>query len=87
MKKGQGLRQALVYLIWEGQLGLNLIMPLLLCLGGCWWLTTHMGVGLWIYLVGFFLGLGSGFTNAWQFYKVTIRDRGEDPPAAFNRHR
>lgn len=87
MKKGKGLHQALVYLVWVGQLGLNLITPLLLCLGGCWWLTARMGVGLWIYLVGFFLGLGSGFTNAWHFYKVTIRDRGEEPPAAFNRHR
>ena len=38
MKKVQGLHRALEYLVWVGQLGLNLITPLLLCLWGCWWL-------------------------------------------------
>lgn len=87
MKKVQGLHRALEYLVWVGQLGLNLITPLLLCLWGCWWLTTRMGVGLWVYLPGFILGLGSGFTNAWRFYKMSIRDKGDPPPPAFNRHR
>lgn len=87
MKKGQGLQQAMEYLIWVGQLGISLVTPLLLCLLGCWWLTARMGVGLWVYLPGFILGLGSGCTNAWQFYRMTTRDKGKGSPSAFNRHR
>lgn len=87
MNKGKEFQQAIQYLVWIGQLGLNLITPLLLCLWGCWWLTAHMDVGLWVYLPGFILGLGSGCVNARQFYRMSTRRRGEDPPSAFNRHR
>ena len=34
------------------QLGLSLIMPLLMCLAFCWFLTYKFGVGVWVYILG-----------------------------------
>ena len=40
--------------IWKNitlltQFGLSFITPLFICLGVCWWLSVHMGVGGWVY--------------------------------------
>ena len=40
------------------QLGLSLAAPLLLCVLICSWLTGRFGIGTWIYIPGFFFGLG-----------------------------
>ncbi|MBQ7679511.1 MAG: AtpZ/AtpI family protein [Butyrivibrio sp.] len=65
-----------------GQLGLSLLMPLLLCLGGCYLLVNHTGVGPWIYLAGFVLGLGGSFSTAYGVYRSVVRrqerHRGEN---------
>ena len=50
------------------QFGLSLLTPTLLCLLVCWWLTAKLGLGAWIYIPGFILGLGSSFMTAWKFY-------------------
>lgn len=50
------------------QLGLTLLMPLLMCLGLCWFITTRFGVGGWVYILGFFFGLGGSFMSAYKFY-------------------
>ena len=46
------------------QFGLSLITPTLLMLGLCWWLTSSFGLGGWVYIPGFFFGLGGSFTVA-----------------------
>ena len=75
---------------WLTQLGLSLIMPMLLCVGGCWWLQQRFSLGGWILAVGFFLGLGSSAATAAGFSRH-VRRRAEkekrQPPDAFNSHR
>ncbi len=55
-----------------GQLGLSLLMPLLLCLFGCYLLTTKMSVGAWVYIPGFILGLGSSMMTAYKVYLSVV---------------
>ena len=72
------------------QLGLSVIMPLLLCLLGCMYLTQKTGIGVWIYIPGFILGLGSSFMTAYKFYKSVIekdsRDKSDNKKVCFNKH-
>lgn len=72
------------------QFGLSLVTPLLLCLGVCWWLNTRVGVGGWVFIPGFFFGLGSSAMVGYKLYRsVTEQDKKEKkkPPVSFNRHR
>ena len=57
------------------QLGLSLLTPTLLCLGICYFLQSRFGVGMWIYLPGFILGLGGSFTAARNFYQMVENRR------------
>lgn len=50
------------------QFGLTLLMPLLMCLLACWFITDRLGVGSWFYIVGFFFGLGGSFMSAYKFF-------------------
>lgn len=71
------------------QLGLSLMMPLLLCLGLCYWLHSSAGAGVWVYIPGFFFGLGGSFSTAYKFYRsVTEREKKkeEKKKVSFNRH-
>ncbi len=71
------------------QLGLSLIMPLLLCLGGCYFLTSRLGIGGWIYIPGFFFGLGGSATTGYKFYKMIMKDEKANDRkdrVSFNRH-
>ena len=60
------------------QLGLSFITPLLLCLALCWLLTDKAGVGGWVYILGFFFGLGGSFMTAYKFYLSTVRQEEMD---------
>lgn len=76
-------------LVMLGQLGLSLLMPLLLCLLGCYLLTSRLGFGLWIYFPGFILGLGGSFMTAYKLWINVVnkaKKEGEDEAPAFNRH-
>ena len=55
MKKWTGMITNLTMLT---QFGLSLVTPLFLCLALCWWLCDRFSVGTWIYLIGFFFGIG-----------------------------
>lgn len=71
------------------QFGLSFITPLLLCLAGCWWLSAHFGIGGWIYIPGFFFGMGGSGMVAYKLYlSVTSKDRKEKKKnrISFNRH-
>lgn len=67
-----------------------------LCLALCWWLCDRFSVGTWIYLIGFFFGIGGGAVTAWKFGQSVLRHqkRIETEPdgkkkkkrVSFNRH-
>ncbi len=72
-----------------GQLGLSIIMPMLITVGICYFLTMKVGIGLWVYIPGFILGIGSSVTTAIKFYKsVVSKEQKEDKKTrvSFNRH-
>ena len=49
------------------QLGLSIISPVLLCLFVCLLLMKHLGVGGWVFVPGFFFGLGGAAVSAVRF--------------------
>lgn len=60
------------------QFGLSLITPLLLCLGICMWVSQRTGVGGWIYIPGFFFGMGGSGMVAYKLYlSVNKRQKKE----------
>lgn len=72
-----------------GQLGLSLVMPVLMCMAVCWFLTSRFGFGTWVYIPGFILGIGASFMTAYKVYLAEMnRNRKDDKKkrAAFNRH-
>ena len=73
------------------QFSLSFITPLLLCLLICWWMSTSLGIGEWIFIPGFFFGLGGSFTVAYKLYlSVTGHQKKEKEKkknkVSFNRH-
>ncbi|MER2026524.1 MAG: AtpZ/AtpI family protein [Lachnospiraceae bacterium] len=87
MKDWVNISQRLIML---GQLGLSLVMPVLICMGACYLLTSKAGLGLWIFFPGLFFGLGASFMTAYKLWiKVseTERKKGEEEPPAFNSHK
>lgn len=71
------------------QFGLSFITPLLMCLALCWWLNTRIGIGGWVYLLGFFFGMGGSGTVAYKLYlSVANRQKKEEKKEkiSFNRH-
>ncbi len=68
MKKYSDLVKSLTLLT---QFGLSLITPLLLCLFISYLLCEKAGLGPWVYLAGFFFGLGGSGTFAWKFFQMT----------------
>ena len=76
-------------LTWLTQLGLSIIAPPVLCVGGCWWLQNRFSLGGWIMVLGIVLGLGASVSGAMQFYSTVRRQAGKgekDRPDAFNTH-
>ena len=73
------------------QFGLSFVTPVFLCLALCWWLNIHLGVGAWVYIPGFFFGLGGSFMVAYKLYlKIMEEQKKEDKKkhkkVSFNRH-
>lgn len=73
------------------QFGLSLVIPVLLCLAGCWILTSRFGIGGWIFIPGFFFGLGGSAMVAYKLYlsvqKQEKREKKKNKnKVSFNRH-
>lgn len=71
-----------------GQFGLSLVMPMLICIGICVFLTQKTSVGMWVYIPGFLFGLGSSFMTAYKFY-IAESNKGkkeEKKTVSFNSH-
>ena len=73
------------------QLGLSIVMPMLICIALCWYLNAQKGVGMWIYFVGFFFGIGASFMTAYKFYLSEIQkekkeNKKKKKRVSFNKH-
>ncbi|MCI6004036.1 MAG: AtpZ/AtpI family protein [Blautia sp.] len=71
------------------QFGLSFITPLLVCLGVCWWLSSHMGVGGWVFIPGFFFGMGGSGMVAYKLYLSVItreKKNRKKQKVFFNKH-
>jgi hypothetical protein len=74
------------------QFGFSLITPLLMCLVLCWWLNTRIGLGSWVYILGFFFGLGGSGTVAYKLYlSIQTKERKrkkeqKNQRVSFNQH-
>ena len=73
------------------QFGLSLITPLLLCLALCWWLYSRFGWGGWIFIFGFFFGLGGSGMVAYNLYLSVLKKQSQEKKEKkekvfFNRH-
>ena len=84
----KGYRDILKNITIVTQFGLSLVMPLLLCLALCWYLCDRFSVGGWIYILGFFFGLGASGMTAYKFYLAVIEKQKKEkkPKISFNRH-
>ncbi|WP_176254069.1 AtpZ/AtpI family protein [Enterocloster alcoholdehydrogenati] len=71
------------------QLGLSLAAPLLLCVLLCSWLISRFALGTWVYIPGFFFGLGGSGATAWRVYQDIMKKqtkRKKTSGRAFNEH-
>lgn len=71
------------------QFGLSFITPLLMCLGICWLLCEKALLGSWVFIPGFFFGLGGSAMVAWKLYvSVTAQEQKEkkEKRVSYNRH-
>jgi len=87
----KNISDALKNISMLAQLGLSLITPLLVCLAICWYLDAKLGLGSWVYIPGFFFGLGGSFTFAWKVYLSVMHDEDKKKSdrknkVYFNRH-
>mgnify|MGYP000008955769 CR=1 FL=1 len=84
----KGWYKALEDLVWLTQLGLNMLLPLVMCLGGCWWAVSRWGWPMWVYLPAVLLGLAAGAQNFWVFVKERLDRTKKDKPrrTGFNSH-
>lgn len=65
----KGWYKALEDLVWLTQLGLNMLLPLVMCLGGAWWAVNNWSWPEWVFLPAILLGLAAGAQNFWYFAK------------------
>ncbi len=92
IKKTTNFSKVMTQFAMVGQLGLSLVTPLLLCIYICYTLTTKMGAPSWIYIIGFFFGLGASFMTAYKVYlDVILKNKHEgkkrsDKEVSFNKH-
>lgn len=71
------------------QFGLSLVTPLLLCLGICWWLMAAGGIGAWVFIPGFFFGMGGSGMVAYKLYLAVVNRQKKEKTKekiSFNTH-
>jgi len=63
----KGWYKALEDLVWLTQLGLNMLLPLVMCLGGAWWAVNNWSWPEWVFLPAILLGITSAylFSREW----------------------
>ena len=90
IKKTTDFSKLMAQFAMVGQLGLSLVTPLLICIFVCYMLTTRLGVGGWVYILGFFFGLGGSMATAYKVYQeVNKKNEGkkrDEKEVSFNKH-
>jgi len=82
MKKWTEIMKNLTML---SQLGISFITPTLMCLAICYRLNNSFQIGTWIYLIGFFFGLGSSFMVAYKLYlSIMNKEKKDDRKKTIN---
>ena len=86
------LYDAARHLVWLTQFGLSVVLPPVLFLLGAVWLRKQFGLGGWVILVGFALGMVAAIGSLRSSLK-TIERQGRAPkkkqeptPISFNQH-
>jgi len=71
-----------------GQVGLSIVVPIVLCVLICSWITTKTGVGQWVYIPGFVFGLGAAFMSMYKLYTSNKKKNESEKKktVAFNSH-
>lgn len=84
----KNLNKILEDLIWLTQLGLTMLLPLVMCLGACWWAVNRWGWPMWLYLPAILVGLAAGAQNFWSFAKMRLQraEREKNERVGFNSH-
>ncbi len=87
MKRDE-LREIVKQVALISQFGLSIMVPILICLGLCWFLTVNKGVGMWIFIPGFIFGFGASFMTVYKFYlaESSKGKKEEKKTVSFNRH-
>ena len=86
MKKHMEMMKNLTILT---QFGLSFITPIIMCLAVCYRLNMKLHVGMWVYIIGFFLGIGSSFTVAYKLYLSVMKHEKQEKrkkTLSFNEH-
>ncbi len=88
MKQMKPLMNLVKIMTMVTQFTFSLLTPIILSLLLCWYITDRTGCGLWIYIPGFILGLGTAFMVAYRLYlQVVKKDKKENRQrTSFNRH-
>ena len=68
-----GWFSALQSLSYLTQVGLSVAAPIVLCILGAWWLNDRCGVGEWVFLPAFVLGIGGGVASFVKFAQYFAR--------------
>lgn len=81
-------RDVLKNITMIGQFGLSLMMPVLICVGVCWYICDKTGAGAWVYIIGIIFGIISSFMTAYKFYLSIVekQKKEEKPKISFNNH-
>ena len=55
------------------QLGISVATPLVVLIGGAWWLQNRFALGAWVLIAGIVLGIGTAADSALRFYRQVMR--------------
>lgn len=85
------LYDAARHLVWLTQFGLSVVLPPVLLLLGAVWLRKQFGLGGWVILVGFALGMVAAIGSLRSSLKTIERQgrapkKKQEPPISFNQH-
>ena len=91
MKNYKQLSEVIKQLTLLTQFGIELVTPLLGCLAISYVLVAKLGIGGWIFIPGFFFGLGGSWAVALKLYKSTLHQQEKERKEKkqelnFNRH-
>ena len=85
----KNLSEIMKHISMLGQLGLNIAIPIIICVLGCWLLTDKAGMGEWVFIPGLILGIGASFMSGYKFYLSETKKSGKDndkKKISFNKH-